>query len=248
GTDQGPVFDPNSDATGGTWGDIIPAFGDFAGYNNTGTGAEIFANDCAVPATVGGNPDAWNICHWSDATSPPGYQRITVSAASTTALIELLKGHANETSASGKKDIIPATRTESANLECPGTTPVNPRSGYVGSAVSVSADMCMAESGTYGYRTETVTESAIGPDQATAKRLATTRATTALVRQLRDLQTQHPAAIIESVTGYPGFHWGREGQTIFANSCVVLRNPKNSELLGVSGSAPVSGLQPVTGK
>ena len=46
----GPVFDPATNQSGDTWGDIIPAFDDYPGLNNSGSGAAILANGCAVPA------------------------------------------------------------------------------------------------------------------------------------------------------------------------------------------------------
>ena len=72
GQHSGPVFDPNTDVDGGDWGDVIPAFGDYAGLNTTGEGADILGNGCAVPPSVGVNPVAWNICHWNAGGSSSG--------------------------------------------------------------------------------------------------------------------------------------------------------------------------------
>ena len=260
-THGGSPFDPNTNVSGDSWGDIIPAFAEYDGLNNTGAGAAILADGCNVPPSIGAYPLAWNICHWNATDQPPTYVRTTLTAPTPDQLLVLLQQHAVETGAGGERDVIPTTRAGSAGLVCPaagsgsgtGTTP--PAIAPVTATVTVKAQMCHAEAGVYAKRSEVAVESASGPDMASAQAAATAKANTRLVAQLTYHANHDVADIIEPFGTFDGYHWGNEGQLIFSRDCIVDVPPRNSDLLrprpGIAGgttSPGYSGEIPETGK
>jgi hypothetical protein len=228
GTHNGPVFDPNTSAQGGSWGDVIPAFADYPGLNNTGAGADILADGCAVPPTVGVTPVAWNICHWGGEAEPPGYVLTAVTAPTTQDLLTDLGRHAVEVGASGERDVIPITREGSANLACPGVDPAPP---VVSVTVTVTAQMCHAEDGVYAKRTEAAVESATGATDATARATALAAAGAKLAAQLAYHLRHDTADVIEPFGAFAGANWGASGRHIFDKRCVVDIRSGNRRLL-----------------
>jgi hypothetical protein len=254
GTHEGATFDPNTNSAGSTWGDVIPAFAQYPGLNNTGAGADILANGCDVPASVGVNPVAWNICHWDASVQPPAYVRQTVTAPTTQELLGVLGTHAAEVGPNGERDVIPTTRAGSADLACPGLAPA-PTPG-VTATVTVKSGMCHAEDGVYAKRFEVAVESASGATAAAARQAASTKASARLVQQLRYHSRHDRADVIEPFGSFDGFQWGVAGQRIFYEDCVVKFEPRNIHLLrplpGVvlrpTASSPAHGVSPAAGK